>query len=381
MIDYKKFLDEIHGKNINFLIGSGASVGIISSLWIEKLDLSFEELLTNDELNDNERNLLYLVWFEQWIQKTRILEKDIKNFSEDKKNVVKNYEEFISNIVKILNNEGYDKPKRVNIFTTNYDTLFELAFDRISKKGVLTYFNDGSKGFLEKTVSSENYFINASHSGISDNFNRNIPVINLLKMHGSITWKKQNENINISNTMEEIDDLNKAVNRYYNLIKDESKTISNYLFNDSVDTIDSLKDRSIQFLKKVNEDNLNLEEFINMYKKLPIVNPTKGKFKETVFQQHYYQLMRLLSFELERKDTVLIIFGFSFSDEHILEIVRRSIINPYLKVYVICYDAKSKSEIKEKLNEFSNITYWPQNFDYDRGNFEFLNNLLKGWQK
>ncbi|WP_016911013.1 hypothetical protein [Mammaliicoccus vitulinus] len=82
MIDYKKFLDEIHGKNINFLIGSGASVGIISSLWIEKLDLSFEELLTNDELNDNERNLLYLVWFEQWIQKTRILEKDIKNFLE-----------------------------------------------------------------------------------------------------------------------------------------------------------------------------------------------------------------------------------------------------------------------------------------------------------
>lgn len=85
MIDYKKFLDEIHGKNINFLIGSGASVGIIASLWMEKLDLSFEELLTNDALNNNERNILYLVWFEQWIQKTRILEKDVKNFNQEKK--------------------------------------------------------------------------------------------------------------------------------------------------------------------------------------------------------------------------------------------------------------------------------------------------------
>ncbi|MEB7798867.1 SIR2 family protein [Staphylococcus xylosus] len=380
MIDYKKFLDEIHGKNINFLIGSGASVGIIESLWVKKLDLSFEELLTNDALNNKERNILYLVWFEQWIQKTRILEKDVKKFNQEKKDVVKNYEIFISNIVKILNSEGYDKPKRVNIFTTNYDTLFELAFDRISKKGLLTYFNDGSKGFLEKTVSSENYFINASHSGISDNFNRNIPVINLLKMHGSITWKKQKEQIYISNSFEEIDNLNNELNKYNYLIKDESKSISNYIFDNETNTIDNLKNRIGQLLIKVSEENLDLEEFINIYKKLPIVNPTKGKFKETVFQQHYYQLIRLLSFELERKDTVLIIFGFSFSDEHILEIVRRSIINPYLKVYVICYESKSKIEIEEKLNGLSNITYWPQNFDYDRGDFGFLNNLLKGWQ-
>ncbi|UXT30535.1 SIR2 family protein [Staphylococcus aureus] len=380
MIDYQKFLDEIHGKNINFLIGSGASVGIIASLWMEKLDLSFEELLTNDALDNNERNILYLVWFEQWIQETRILEKDVKIFNQEQKDVVKNYEIFISYIVKILNNEGYDKPKRVNIFTTNYDTLFELAFDRISKKGSLTYFNDGSKGFLEKTVSSENYFINASHSGISDNFNRNIPVINLLKMHGSITWKKQKESISISNTFEEFDNLNKELNKFNNLINNESKSISNYIFDNEIITIDSLKDRIKKLLTKVNEENLDLEKFINMYKKLPVVNPTKGKFKETVFQQHYYQLMRLLSFELERKDTVLIVFGFSFSDEHILEIVRRSIINPYLKVYVICYDSKSKIEINEKLNGLSNITYWPQNFDDDRGDFEFLNNLLKGWQ-
>ena len=71
-----------------------------------------------------------------------------------------------------------------------------------------------------------------------------------------------------------------------------------------------------------------VESFYNLYKNFPVVNPTKEKFSDTVFQQHYYQLLRMLSFELEKQDSVLVVFGFSFADEHILEIVRRSIVNP-----------------------------------------------------
>ena len=380
MNHYTQFLDEIHGKNINFLIGSGASVGIIPSLWIEPLNLSFEELLTSDELKDREKQLLYLVWFENWIQKTRIFEENTNSLHEDELKVITNYETLIKALVKILNNEGYDKPKRVNIFTTNYDTLFELAFDRISRKGVLTYFNDGSKGFLKKTISSENYFINASHSGISDTFSRSIPAINLLKMHGSITWESHKGNIFVSTNMKKIDELNEEVTKIKTLLDDKFDSISSYLFNENVNDIECFKIRINQILQEVSESNLNLDDFCELYKNLPIVNPTKRKFKETVFQQHYYQLIRLLSFELERKDTVLIVFGFSFADEHILEIVRRSLINPYLQVYIICYSAKSKKEIEDKLSDFPNITYWPKNFEYDYGDFNFLNNLLKGWQ-
>src|SRR5260221_9249952 len=44
---------------------------------------------------------------------------------------------------------------------------------------------------------------------------------------------------------------------------------------------------------------------------------TKWKFHETVYEEHYYQMLRLLSYELEKPNAVLITFGFSFADEHI----------------------------------------------------------------
>lgn len=131
-----------------------------------------------------------------------------------------------------------------------------------------------------------------------------------------------------------------------------------------------------------NDDSIELTEFQNSYEKLNIVSPTKEKFKETVFQQHYYQMLRILSFELERKDSVLVVFGFSFADEHIREIVKRSITNPYLKVYIICYSQKGEKDIKEYLKGLNNITYWPNFNDNSRlkGDFKFLNNLMKGWK-
>ncbi|MBJ6874306.1 hypothetical protein JG625_18730, partial [Vibrio cholerae] len=36
------------------------------------------------------------------------------------------------------------------------------------------------------------------------------------------------------------------------------------------------------------------KKFWETYNKLPIVNPTKWKFHETVFDEHYYQMLRLM---------------------------------------------------------------------------------------
>ena len=44
-----------------------------------------------------------------------------------------------------------------------------------------------------------------------------------------------------------------------------------------------------------------IDSFYEKYRNFPVVNPTKEKFSDTVFQQHYYQLLRMLSFELENK--------------------------------------------------------------------------------
>lgn len=59
-----QFLKDIQGKNINFLIGSGASFGVVPTLWVESLGKSFEELLTSEDFNAEQKKVLYFIWFE-----------------------------------------------------------------------------------------------------------------------------------------------------------------------------------------------------------------------------------------------------------------------------------------------------------------------------
>lgn len=382
-----QFLKDIQGKNVNFLIGSGASSGVIPTLWIKSLNKSFEELLTSDDYGEEQRSVLYFIWFELWIRKTKILEFD----SEDKTHV--QYERFVNNLINFLNNEGFDKPKRINIFTSNYDTLFEMIFDKVSKDNRLTYFNDGSRGFFKKYISTENYHLKVSHSGMSDSFQREIPTINLFKIHGSVTWSNSNDGIEVSLENEIFEKLCELSDEIINSI--DSKWLE--LMQNVKILIDPSKYKEAildgQIDEKVLQEELSIiygyfsreiDSFYKYYQKLPVVNPTKQKFKDTVFQQYYYQLLRMLSFELEKTDSVLIVFGFSFADEHILEIVRRSIVNPKLKIYVIAFDNNAKSDIERRLGNLGGniIEYLPSKKSPDgseiKGNFSYLNSLFDG---
>ncbi len=98
-----------------------------------------------------------------------------------------------------------------------------------------------------------------------------------------------------------------------------------------------------------------LNAFWTQYKVMPIVNPTKWKFHETVYEEHYYQMLRLLSYELEKPNAVLITFGFSFADEHILNLVMRSLSNPRLQAFVCCYSAKSHAAMEDAFKGYRNV--------------------------
>lgn len=65
-----------------------------------------------------------------------------------------------------------------------------------------------------------------------------------------------------------------------------------------------------------------VEDFVNEYNNLHIINPTKEKFEETLLSNVYYDLLRMYSNELEKNNTVLFVFGFSFKDEHIYSITK-----------------------------------------------------------
>lgn len=383
-----QFLKDIQGKNVNFLVGSGASFGVVPTLLVSSMGKSFEELLSSTSYDEGQKKVLYFIWFELWIRKTKI------NGFDDKNGTHKQYKRFIENLVDFLNDEGFDKPKRANIFTSNYDTLFEVTFDKLSKENRLTYFNDGSRGFFRKYISTENYHLKISHSGMSDSFQREIPTINLLKIHGSITWCNNNNEVEVSLENAIFSDLCALSDGIINCIdefnvtawlSEEGKLLEPASYEDSI-LYGSLDEVQLgQELTRIYEKFSNkIDLFYELYRTFPVVNPTKEKFSDTVFQQHYYQLLRMLSFELEKQDSILVVFGFSFADEHILEIVRRSIVNPKLKIYVISFNESAKEQIKNRLGSIGRnmIEYLPSSSSPDgqeiQGNFSYLNSLFDG---
>ncbi len=179
-------------------------------------------------------------------------------------------------------------------------------------------------------------------------------------MHGSISWNKVNEDtISI---------------RYLDNLPDELSIETDHCLdiNETIEKVDELYyfDGAKNAIELSREDEEILQTFRNEYDKLAIVNPTKAKFEETVFQQHYYQSLRLLSYELEKPQTILICFGFSFKDEHIREIIQRSLSNPSLVIYIFCYKLKDKENIK-KIISSKKIVFISPNSYTDENNIDF----------
>ena len=348
-------IEKLYGKNINFLIGSGASFGVIPTLSSNYINdknekLSIEEILV-EKGNDNDlQNIIYL-WYYHEILKVAYL----KEIKEDNL-VFKNYQKLLENLIKLLQRESYQKEKRINIFTTNYDLFFEKVADSLVGKYEF-YFNDGSSGNITKKLSMKNYHKKIYHTGIFDNFDREIPIINLFKLHGSVSWKYVN------------DKNNKPYEIKVEYFEDENP-------EDIENLIEEVSNEEIKKAKEKIEEDKNLEENIKgirnkLLKKFALIFPEKNKFENTLYQEFYYQNLRQLSYELEKQNSILIVFGFSFADEHIAEIVKRACNNPTLNIYIFCYSQNTENEILKnfKLEEFpSNIkTILPE----DNGNIDF----------
>ena len=67
------------------------------------------------------------------------------------------------------------------------------------------------------------------------------------------------------------------------------------------------------------------------------LNTDFAKFSDTLLNKNYYEMLRLFSNELEKENALLVVNGFSFRDEHILDLVKRSMVNPSLKILLFLY--------------------------------------------
>lgn len=362
-----KLQEKLHGKNINFLIGSGASYPVFETLNLGENKPTFEELVSNGDISELNKKALYYFYYKNWI-----LPMKINNMSEFDSEVLKNYKEFIKKIINILSTQGVERPKRANIFTTNYDLLFEDIFESIIDERENCYFNDGSSGFIKKVLNPNWYNLIISLSGYNDNYKREVPTINLFKMHGSVSWSKNNKDqISIDyNNKYSIEDISEL---------DEIDFKSELIFELGDDADFTSFNSKLSEIAEPQKEKLNT--FYDNYKKLAIINPNKWKFHDTVFEQHYYQMIRNFSYELEKENSILVVFAFSFADEHILEIFKRLLNNPSLEVIIICYSEKTKRDLQNKIGESKNITYYPTEHDFKKsysGNFAYFNMLLNG---
>ena len=187
----------IRGKNVKFLIGAGASVPMYPSLSFGKEFPSFEDVASHINISKQAKLVLYIYYFLYWIEPMGVNGEEFRRkYSDDK--VFLNYKKLIEFFYDYLQCESNENPKRINVFSTNYDLLFERAFDDFLFNNPLIYFNDGSRGVFTKYVSNKNFYLNVTHSGYNDNYRREVPTVNLFKLHGSLSWKLFKEKIIVS---------------------------------------------------------------------------------------------------------------------------------------------------------------------------------------
>lgn len=347
-------LYDVYEQNLNFLFGAGASYGFLPTLALniknsEGNPHTFETLAK--ELDKENSRHLYALLFMHYFKKciaTGLPRLPKTPYPPHRNDVLKEYQVFLKTLLAVLANQNRND-KKCNIYTTNYDSCFEISADTlIADQSINCVVNDGSSGFQKRVFHTKNFNNRIVQKGIFDKHAEYIPQINILHPHGSVYWQKAGQNILVD-----------YGSTPYDIEFDEDQERLLSTFESIVNNKDKNIDDLIEFGDDVFEDweNFRYENFWGKYNQIPIVNPTKWKFHETVFEEAYYQILRHLSFELERPNTVLITFGFSFADEHILHLVQRSLSNPSLTVYISCYNDNEKREMRNKFKGYANVKY------------------------
>ena len=340
-------ISDIYDKDLNFLFGSGASFGLLPTLQLKLRTgegdsrYSLEELATKFE-HDNDRRLipLFMHYYATCIRPAEQLTLDGAVATEAGKIVVDNYRVFLTTALEMVRRRNA-LDRRCNLFTTNYDGCFPLVADALLNEGLIDFvLNDGARGFTRRTLQARNFGSYVCETGVFGRHQTSIPQINLIHLHGSVYWSKAGGAIRVGYDLSAreglLDDAAIA------LLKPFSAALDN-------------PDGTLTDLPTPEFSDDVMSAFWKSYIQMPIVNPTKWKFHETVYEEHYYQMLRLLSYELEKPNAVLITFGFSFADEHILNLVMRSLSNPGLQVFVCCFSPSDHATMQDKFKGNRNV--------------------------
>ena len=334
--------------HVNFLIGAGLSTPYLSLLGnIENLLTELSEKKEKDEICKKQEKIIRFSLYKKIFNDIILKNIDLLSSKIDHQpsssdclgkdcycSILEKYKDFITTINTILlERKNTTLNKQVNIFTTNIDIFLEKALELTNVE-----YNDGFLGRFNPIFETGCFKKLFHKTSLHYDQTYELPVFNLIKIHGSLSWKKKGEGgILFDSNLQSVKN-----------IKDNLKTTAH--LNIEKNKFDDL----ISQIKDISQFNFD-ENFINGYEKLLIINPTKEKFKETLLNRNYYEMLRIYSNELEKENTLLFVMGFSFSDEHIQEITLRAInSNPTLMMYICIYDEKEKEEVQYKFKHSNN---------------------------
>ena len=306
---YNTFLKK-HFKNIVVLTGAGSSMDSggksMFGLWKEcreKIKSIYKSTLCNIKLKEIARNkdIEAFISYITLKEKTENEQGNTSNLKEKRQELEKKIRElctltlqkdkaphidFLNKITARKNNDS-----RVQIFTTNYDTLFEQA---ANEAGFVII--DGFS-FTQPREFSGRWFeldiINREKTRLKQEESFISKVFHLYKLHGSLTWKRENNG---------------------------------------------------KIIQEKEPDNPLM------------IYPSSEKY-ESSYEQPYFEMMSRFQQALRKEETLLIVIGFGFGDKHIRNVVLEAVNqNPSFQLLIVNYNEEGKIFKTDSLKDFFEIT-------------------------
>jgi SIR2-like protein len=291
----------IQSGHLNFLIGSGASLPAIPLSGGIEADIN-DLLQQGKHVEANLKALKFIEGVEQ---------KQFDQEGTETKSTLSGYIRFLTVVDRLLfERKNILLTRQANIFTTNYDLFFEQAGSQIPSLILNDGFDRSAAIGLDFPLAPERFFDRIYRSGVLYGYQAEMPTINLIKIHGSLNWKKTGTGVCYrSGTI---------------------KPLTSAQLKNAADVEASLLDRGL-------------------------ILPNLKKFESALMDRVYYDLLRMLSNSLDRENSILFSFGFSFADEHILDITRRALRNPTSQLIAFAYDDAAVAAFDAKFTNHRNV--------------------------
>ena len=174
----------IQSSNINFLYGSGISRPYLSTLgniekWLTKL--------AEDDSKEPYKEVIKASLYKAYCDGVILRNQYFSSFDSNLLETMSAYTNFFSICNELMNKRNAQLlNKQINLFTTNIDLLAEKT---LAKSGI--ELNDGFRGTLKPVYNESNFQISLSKSSLQFHKQAEVPMFNLIKVHGAVNWKEQ----------------------------------------------------------------------------------------------------------------------------------------------------------------------------------------------